>query len=110
MDTPPTYEEERSGPNRRDVLRRGAILGGAMVWTVPVVQTFGGAAFAATGTPPCSPDEIQVNDPTSGACVTKFTLAATPQCCDCIASHPDPALGAVLCFGSGDCSGSPTPC
>ena len=80
-----------------------------MVWTVPAVQTFGGAAFAATGTPPCSPDEIQINDP-NGACLLKFTLAATPQCCDCIASQSDPALGAVLCVGSGACSATPAPC
>jgi hypothetical protein len=37
-------------------------------------------------------------------------LAATPQCCDCIAAHPDPALGAVLCVGSGACSATPTLC
>ncbi|MDX1621292.1 MAG: hypothetical protein R3320_09895 [Nitriliruptorales bacterium] len=44
------------GISRRDVLRRGAIVGGALVWTAPTVQTLGmRAAFAAdddtTGSP-----------------------------------------------------------
>lgn len=44
-----------SGMTRRDALRRGAILGGAAVWTAPAVQTIGvRAAFGqdAIGTPP----------------------------------------------------------
>jgi hypothetical protein len=105
----PTNEHERSGPNRRDVLRRGAILGGAMVWTVPVVQTFGGAAFAATGTPPCSPDQITLG-PQNGPCDFTITLAATAQCCDCIATYSTPAIGALFCYFSNDCTGPQVAC
>lgn len=42
----------QEGITRRDLLRRGAILGGAVVWTTPVVQTLGmGRAFAQSTSP-----------------------------------------------------------
>lgn len=45
-------EESSQGITRRDLLRRGAVLGGAVVWTTPVVQTLGmGRAFANTASP-----------------------------------------------------------
>lgn len=45
-------EEVSQGITRRDLLRRGAVLGGAVVWTTPVVQTLGmGRAFASTASP-----------------------------------------------------------
>lgn len=45
-------EESNQGITRRDLLRRGAVLGGAVVWTTPVVQTLGmGRAFAQTASP-----------------------------------------------------------
>lgn len=45
-------EESSQGITRRDLLRRGAVLGGAVVWTTPVVQTLGmGRAFASTASP-----------------------------------------------------------
>ena len=39
--------DERSGLDRRELIKRGAVLGGALVWTVPAVQSIGGTAFAA---------------------------------------------------------------
>ena len=43
---------EEQGITRRDLLRRGAVLGGAVMWTTPVVQTLGmGRAFAQTASP-----------------------------------------------------------
>ena len=46
-------EETGQGISRRDLLRRGAALGGAVVWMTPVVQTLGmGRAFAQTASPP----------------------------------------------------------
>lgn len=39
------------GISRRDVMKRGALVGGAMVWATPVVQTMARPAFAAEGTP-----------------------------------------------------------
>jgi hypothetical protein len=45
-------EETSQGITRRDLLRRGAVLGGAVVWATPVVQTLGmGRAFAQTASP-----------------------------------------------------------
>lgn len=45
-------EEISQGITRRDLLRRGAVLGGAVVWATPVVQTLGmGRAFAQTASP-----------------------------------------------------------
>ncbi len=45
-------EEVDQGITRRDLLRRGAVLGGAVMWTTPVVQTLGmGRAFAQTASP-----------------------------------------------------------
>jgi hypothetical protein len=45
-------EEVSQGISRRDLLRRGAVLGGAVMWTTPVVQTLGmGRAFAQTASP-----------------------------------------------------------
>jgi hypothetical protein len=35
--------------DRRDLLKRSALLGGAVVWTTPVIQSIGGAAWAAQG-------------------------------------------------------------
>ena len=43
------------GISRRDLLMKGAILGGAVVWVTPIVQSVGmGRAFAQT-TSPCTP-------------------------------------------------------
>ena len=42
-------EEPRSGISRRDVIKRGAIVGGTLVWAAPVVQSLGSkAAFGTT--------------------------------------------------------------
>lgn len=39
------------GISRRDLLRRGAVVGGALLWTTPMVQTLARPAFAAEGSP-----------------------------------------------------------
>jgi hypothetical protein len=45
-------EDTSQGISRRDLLRKGAVLGGAVVWVTPVVQTLGmGRAFAQTASP-----------------------------------------------------------
>ena len=44
--------DTNEGLTRREALKRGAMLGGALVWAVPVVQTVGmSAAMAAPGSP-----------------------------------------------------------
>jgi hypothetical protein len=37
------------GMTRRDLLRRGAVVGGTLLWATPVVQSIGGRAFAGHG-------------------------------------------------------------
>jgi hypothetical protein len=39
-------DEPSAGMDRRQLLRRGALLGGALAWTAPVVQSISPAAFA----------------------------------------------------------------
>ena len=43
---------QQGGLSRRDMLKRSAVVGGALVWTTPAVQSLAGPAFAseATGT------------------------------------------------------------
>lgn len=45
------HDHPHSSVSRRTVLRRSALVGGTMVWTLPVVQSLAGPAFATTGTP-----------------------------------------------------------
>lgn len=40
--------ETKGGVSRRDMLKRSAMLGGALVWATPVVQSLGGTAYATT--------------------------------------------------------------
>lgn len=42
-------EPDQPAVSRRDALRRGAAVGGALIWTVPVVQSLSGTAVAAQG-------------------------------------------------------------
>jgi hypothetical protein len=118
MDNTPTLGEDpgSGGLDRRAVLRRGAILGGALVWTVPAVQTLAGPAFAA-GTA-CVPDLVlSIN----GTCVNKTTYtdaAGAGSCCSCYTSTVS-ALGSVpgagpiavvLCQLNGQCSATTSSC
>lgn len=91
MDNTPTLGDDpgSGGLDRRAVLRRGAILGGALVWTVPAVQTLAGPAFAA-GTA-CVPNLVLsiTNRNGSVTCVGTYTYtdgAGPGSCCDCYSS------------------------
>ena len=52
-DLSPTEVSPQLGMSRRDLIRRGAILGGTLVWAAPAVQTFARPAFGqeTNGTP-----------------------------------------------------------
>ena len=41
-------DQSPEGLDRRTMLKRGAIVGGALVWTTPIVQSIAAPAFAAT--------------------------------------------------------------
>lgn len=42
-----------SGISRRELLRRGAIVGGTLIWAAPAVQTLAPAAYAQVTPGPC---------------------------------------------------------
>lgn len=60
--TTPDHEPGTATPgvSRRDALKRGAVLGGALVWATPVVQSVTHPAFAQTGTP-APDDEVNIS-------------------------------------------------
>ena len=101
--TPPGPGEEKTGLGRRDVIRRGAILGGALVWTTPIVQTLAAPAFAAGGSP-C----VGCADFTNRNGSVFIQVKPTKACCDCIAAN-DPGgpagtfIGLGTCLGTGAC-------
>ena len=106
--------EETPGLDRRNVLRRGAVLGGALVWTVPAVQTLSGAAFAA-GSPLCTVEVRFIDE--NGACL-KVTFTPSSTCCNCVATqqgppnnHPLP-IAIAVCIANQSCTpaGPPTNC
>lgn len=77
------------GITRREALRRGALLGGALAWATPIVQVVGmKPALAQTVSPACRL-EIRVVDPIIGA--VTLCLEGPPEFCDCInnADTPD---------------------
>ncbi len=109
---PPIQGDSKAGLDRRTVIRRGAILGGALVWTAPAVQTIAGPAFAAGS--PCTPIAIlgidrngdgDFNDP--GECIGKFTFVdgqGAGSCCDCVTSNGSGAPAVAICTGTGACT------
>jgi hypothetical protein len=90
--------EETSGLSRRQILKRGAAVGGALVWTVPAVQSLAGPAFAQTLSPGgngCPPG------------TTLFGLKVNPDgSCEDPGSGDNPAPGQDSCnfpgYGSAD--------
>jgi len=78
-------EETNEHLGRRDVLKRGAILGGAVVWTTPVVQSLAGPAFAASS-PAGENCEFDVIIVVNGVEVCEHVVANTPECCAAIDS------------------------
>ena len=86
----------RSALDRRTVLRRAAVTGGAVVWAAPAVQTLASPAFAA-GSPLCE-TRVSADD-----CV--ITYRDSPDCCDCVEEHSELPLAAALalCASQGRC-------
>ena len=69
------------GITRRDLLKKGAALGGAVVWVTPIVQSVGmGRAFASTPSP-CTPGISYI------AMNVKCFSTPRAECID--APHPD---------------------
>lgn len=79
--------KHRLGMSRRDLLRRGAVVGGTLIWTIPVIKTVT-TANAATSTVfsccECRPgnnDEIKCGpSPASTACASGTTVDSVTLC------------------------------
>ncbi len=82
--------------DRRAVLRRGAVLGGAVAWTTPVVQSLASPAFA-TGSALCE-TRVETDD-----CTLEYQ--DSPDCCHCVKEHPGLPLAETLalCAQQGAC-------
>lgn len=78
--------KKRSGPSnitRRELLKRGAVIGGSVLWVTPVVQTVGmSSAFAATPSPTCSIYCI-VWSPATGISLGGFAPYSGDGCLPC---------------------------
>jgi hypothetical protein len=101
-------EEVNQGLTRRDLLRRGVVLGGAVIWTTPVVQTLGmGRAFAQTASPIEGGKDISYLvlawscDSGETWSHTKFNENGTPEagqipdCGDKVTADPPDGLGST---------------
>jgi hypothetical protein len=77
--------DEATGPSRRQVIRRGALVAGAVVWTAPAVQSIAPAAFAQ-GSPACigcltGGGQILGGVCKDGKAADKISYGLGPICC-----------------------------
>ena len=97
---------DESGMTRRDLMKRGAVVGGTLLWVAPAIQTYGSKAFAQTnGSPFCDACIAVTTGPPQNPRTVHVVLEPTQVCCDCIDSFPgNDVLGAVIrCAAQGDC-------
>lgn len=104
---------DESGMTRRDLMRRGAIVGGTLLWVAPAIQSFSSKAYAQDGGP--SPlCEFCIAGSTPGGPPTHATLGPTTACCDCVEAAPTLIDAIIDCSGAGgDChviEAGPGPC
>lgn len=103
---------DESGMTRRDLMKRGAVVGGTLLWVAPAIQSFGSKAFAQENGSPFCDACVAV---TGGGVTTHVVFEPTQACCECIDAFPGPdVLGAVIsCAAQGDCDitpAEPGPC
>lgn len=89
-------DPRRAELDRRALLRRGAVLGGAVAWSTPMVQSLASPAFAA-GSPLCR-TRVETEDCT-------LVYEESPDCCACVEQHPELSLADALdlCAQQGAC-------
>lgn len=98
-------EATRGGLNRRDVLKRSAVVGGTLLWSAPVVQTFARPAFAQDVSPEST---IVVLTAVGAPPVCRITTYSEPEdCSTCvsaeIAGGVDAFTAALRCFTAQRC-------
>ena len=74
-------ESAQPGLGRRQLIKRSAVVGGALVWATPVVQSLAGPAYAA-GSVACVTRVIVTLGP--GLCIDIGSTTASPACCECL--------------------------
>lgn len=114
----PEHMRRRIGISRRDLLRRGAIVGGTLVWTVPIMNSIS-QAHKAKGSPLfvccwCKPFKKNKNYPGGpGACETSGAVDDLHQCHDFCESQGYPpghgkfhssATGPIACTPEDGCA------
>lgn len=111
-------DDATEGLGRRDLLKRGAILGGAVVWTAPAIQTLAGPAYA-NGSPPVGETcdaQICLSSSPASPCVPVCLDDVQAPCCAAINAanaEPDPVLRFIAYLNAllGPClGGTPTAC
>lgn len=83
-------DEGPAGISRREALRRGALVGGAVLWVTPVVQSVGMSPAAGQTTSPTPPPANCPNCPTCAASATGLSAlgltagVASGTACQCL--------------------------
>ena len=101
---------DESGMTRRDLMRRGAIVGGTLLWVAPAIQSIGSKAYAQTGSPLCNACvQISIQP---GNVVVHFNIVSDETCCACLAAAAeagtaeDIAVATFACVIGGPCDSS----
>ena len=75
------------GISRRNLLKRGAIAGGTLLWVAPVIKSLTPPAFAGETSPNGGDDTCccacyNRNNPSQGFCVESSTITTDAECRD----------------------------
>jgi hypothetical protein len=100
------------GMSRRDLIRRGAIVGGTLLWVAPAIQSMAPKAFAQEAGPgsprPCRACRTNVFDPDGSGgtppVITHQEFGPTPECCKCLAIPGNTLDECDNSGGTGDCA------
>lgn len=74
--------KRKLGMTRRDLLRRGLIVGGSLVWTVPVIESLTKDSSAGTGSPQffCCYCTLNLDRRVNPRCIRSNTPTSAVQC------------------------------
>lgn len=87
------------GMSRRDLIRRGAVVGGTLLWVAPAIQSMAPKAFAQETNPGSKLCSACADVFHNGVFVGHQEFDPTPDCCNCL----DANNGNVLLCPSPTC-------
>jgi hypothetical protein len=105
---------DESGMTRRDLMRRGAVVGGTLLWVAPAIQSISSKAYAqTTGSGLCEvclattvdPDGPGPLPPVAG----HVPMGATAACCACVAANGGGVVAVLICAITQQCLPSGPP-